>query len=560
MNLFSNRKFILIIIFILALCLRLYGLNWDQGQHLHPDERYLTMVANDIHLPATIGDYFNSATSPLNPYNYPQYTSFVYGTLPLFITKIVAVILHFDDYDHLVLVGRGLSAVFDSFNIILLFFLANKIFNKKSKFVYLPSLFYAVTVLPIQLSHFFAVDTFLNMFLLTSFTLLAYDLFPLAAITFGLASACKISAIYFVPTIILFLIKKYFDTKDLLSVLRITFYGFLLTFITIRIFQPYAFSGLFNIDSRFLNDLKTFQFYASRDGNYPPGVHWLIKTPIIFPLQNIIIIGLGLPISIMFFISTLKSLSHPKLDIKFIAYFWVFFLFIFQGSQFAHTLRYFLPIYPLIILLSFNFASPKTIKPFLIFQIIICLSFINIYSVPHSRNQASLWIYQHLPQGSTITNEYWDDPLPMYLPGYNPSQYNGTMVSPYDPDSDDKINKLMSQVNSANFLIMSSNRLWGSIPLVPQKYPLTAKFYQDLFAQKINFTKLIEINSYPGIRLPFLSQCYYFGPTNFPSVINRWFATNTQCNYPGIYFRDDTAEEAFTVYDHPKVLIFKHID
>ena len=131
------------------------------------------------------------------------------------------------------------------------------------------------------------------------------------------------------------------------------------------------------------------------------------------------------------------------------------------------------------------------------------------------------------------------------------------MISPYDPDSTGKIDQLMSQVNSANYLIMSSNRLWGSIPLVPSKYPLTAKFYQDLFAQKMGFSKLVEINSYPGFRLPFLAQCYYFGPTNFPGVVNHWFAADSQCNYPGVYFRDDTAEEAFTVYDHPKVIIFK---
>ena len=66
---------------------RLYGLNWDQSQHLHPDERFLTMVATDIRLPSSLWQYFDNAKSPLNPYNYPQYQFFVYGTFPLFLTK-----------------------------------------------------------------------------------------------------------------------------------------------------------------------------------------------------------------------------------------------------------------------------------------------------------------------------------------------------------------------------------------------------------------------------------------------------------------------------------------
>ena len=36
----------LFLVLILAFVLRIYGLNWDQGNHLHPDERFLTMVAS----------------------------------------------------------------------------------------------------------------------------------------------------------------------------------------------------------------------------------------------------------------------------------------------------------------------------------------------------------------------------------------------------------------------------------------------------------------------------------------------------------------------------------
>ena len=37
----------LTLILLVAAVLRLTGLNWDEGTHLHPDERFLTMVASE---------------------------------------------------------------------------------------------------------------------------------------------------------------------------------------------------------------------------------------------------------------------------------------------------------------------------------------------------------------------------------------------------------------------------------------------------------------------------------------------------------------------------------
>lgn len=544
----------ILIIFLFAFLLRVYGINWDQGNHLHPDERFLTMVTADIQLPTGLSQYFDTNTSPLNPENYSQYHFFIYGTFPIFLVKIIAVIFNLDNYDQIVLLGRALSALFDSFNIILLYYLSRRL--------YWPSIFYALTVLPIQLSHFYTVDTFVSTFLLATFTLLSYNLFPLAALTFGLALSSKISAIYFAPIIVLFFIKRYLKQKNIYKIIGILLFFLLITFVVFRLFQPYAFSGL-GINPIFTESLKTLKSFSDPSGWYPPSVQWMSKTPLLYSLQNIVFFGFGLPLFTLIIYSLFRSLTHFKLVLSTVSLslIWIIFLFLLQGSQFAHTMRYFLPIYPFLVLVIFlvkSKLSDNLIKIILVVQVLVVIAFMSIYSVPQSRVQASQWIYQNIPSGSNTTTEYWDDPLPLNLPGYNPDRYNNSMLPLYDPDTDEKWHKLNNILSQTNYLFMSSNRLWGSIPLVPSKYPQTSSFYQQLFDHQTDFKKVLEINSYPGYRLTFLKQCYYFGPTNFPykQTVNNWFDSGP-CVNPGIYFRDDTAEEAFTVYDHPKVLIFQ---
>lgn len=220
-------------------------------------------------------------------------------------------------------------------------------------------------------------------------------------------------------------------------------------------------------------------------------------------------------------------------------------------------MRYFLPIYPFICLIFVALLSHfKIKKPVIIFILILNLiyfiAFLSIYSRPNSRVQASNWINPNIPLTKTISNEYWDDALPL---GY--SGYQNTSLALFDPDTPEKWDKIDHSLNKIDYLIMSSNRLWATIPRLPDKYPIASEFYKNLFSGKTNFTLIKRFVSYPGFSLPFLKSCLYFGPTNYPGLKKSWFSIDKNCSCPGIYLRDDTAEEAFTVYDHPQVLIFK---
>src|SRR5512139_1035551 len=86
---------------VVGALLRLTNLNWDQFTHIHPDERFLTMVTSAMRLPDSLGQFFDSSQSPMNPYNL-GFDFFVYGTLPLFIVRVLAEFLQkFNDVAHI---------------------------------------------------------------------------------------------------------------------------------------------------------------------------------------------------------------------------------------------------------------------------------------------------------------------------------------------------------------------------------------------------------------------------------------------------------------------------
>ena len=109
----SLAPYLLVMILLIAAAFRLTGVNWDSGKRLHPDERFLTSVATDIKWPSNVDTYFDPQASPLSPYTLPNMGLWVYGTLPLWLVKGVAIILNQDSYDSIAIVGRMLSAIFD---------------------------------------------------------------------------------------------------------------------------------------------------------------------------------------------------------------------------------------------------------------------------------------------------------------------------------------------------------------------------------------------------------------------------------------------------------------
>ncbi len=168
---------ILLCILVIASFARFSWLDWDHGLHLHPDERFLTIVASSISMPDSLTNYFDAENSSLNPRNH-GHQPYVYGDLPLLLVRFVAEKLDsicasnnynfctsttgdenilWSSYDRIYIVGRVLSGVANTGTLIWIFLLSLRVFGRAEALVSVG--LGASCVFFIQQSHYFTVDS-----------------------------------------------------------------------------------------------------------------------------------------------------------------------------------------------------------------------------------------------------------------------------------------------------------------------------------------------------------------------------------------------------------------
>ncbi|MBC8496242.1 MAG: hypothetical protein H8D37_01145, partial [Chloroflexi bacterium] len=151
--------------------------------------------------------------------------------------------------------------------------------------------------------------------------------------------------------------------------------------------------------------------------------------------------------------------------------------------------------------------------------------------------------------GTAIANEStWDDGLPLRMDGYDPYggiYQGGLSFEMYWEDNEEKLARFTSTLAQADYLLITSSRQWSTTTRVPERYPLTSEYYRQLLGCPIERD---------------IEWCYNVAqPGTFEGLLGFELVEVFQSNpsLGAFDINDQFSEEAFTVYDHPKVFVFQ---
>ena len=505
----SASVLLLILVLLVAAYFRFSGLNWDENYHLHPDERFLTIVASSLQSVSDPISYLRTSESTLNPYNIGQ-TFYVYGNFPMTITRYIAeganyacsylgdldvsLCTHnFTAYDGVHLLGRFLSGLLDLLSIFFTFLIGRRLYDWRVGI--LSALLLALAVMPIQQSHFFTMDNWAaGITTMTLYTAVRastigdeskewrarwYALFGLGL---GLATASRINiaplAVMIIVGAFLWLLRNNEITPPTLASLRAlpgadvnrAIFGValaaIISIIVFRLGQPYAFTdatlaraqvladtgaepgmlgtavrSVVGLNSMWLSNMEEIQRLQAPEASFPPALQWTDRTPLLFPITNMVLYGMGLTAGIAAFLGLLWALwrivhfraewmSHA------IPVIWSLGYLLFMGTRWVKSVRYFLPIYPTLLLLAAwaliaiwdiarQSSSRRRIKKLAaagLMILVIVPSFLwantytNIYRQPITRIAASDWIFENVPSGATLLYDTSEEQQEFQLP------------------------------------------------------------------------------------------------------------------------------------------------
>lgn len=505
--------------------LRFYKLDWGDGNYFHPDEYHLVISANQIVFP-----------NQMHPHLFSYGSTTVYL---MYFTKLLIQTL-FNYKVGLFLVGRFFSASFSTLSLPIIYLIAKDVFNK-SNCALLTTLVSALTPGIIQQAHFATPESAITFWMLLSlYFTIKYLKKPkpktaaCAGVSIGLAAATKITSTLTLPGPITIFFYKFLQEKKLKNFLLITIIFLLSASAFFFLAFPYSI-----LDSQ---GLKSSMNYETAVGMGRQKVFYTRSfentIPIVFQFRKILIHAID-PVNLIlgtlgFFSMIYLLIKNHKKEIRAVYFLVIFFFssyFLFNSFLYAKWTRFIAPTFSYFAIFSTFLisnlqrvnkkAGQVLIGLSLVSAVIWSFSFFSIYTKDDVRTQATTWIQTDIPKGSYILTETGNI-AEVPLKG----NYPKLAFDFYHLDQDPTLQyQLLEELEKSEYFIIQSRRMF--MDHSRNNFPLTYNFYNQLTSGFLGFKKINEFTSFPTIPLT------------------------------SITINDESAEETWSVFDHPVIRIYK---
>ena len=548
---------------------------WDGVAMQHPDERFLVYTAYYASVPPDFRSYLTTSCPPtasvpaapsgsadrtaklspdagytpsiplacntLNPRTQDWSRVFVYGTLPTTLMRVVSTAVYGADARPLDIrnVGRTLACIAEIVAILMVYLLARALTVRPLAAV--AALLYALAPLPIQLSHFATVDAIASPWVLAALALavrlprLRWPGWLALALCIAVAAAMRITLLsLWVLVPLHWLVVRQLPTRR--QVGQALLAGSL-SLVGLWLCDPTIWNGWW-FDARWLHDVLLAGRLVNGMVDTPPTYQWSWQTPFVYPLTQMGWWGMGPLLLLAATLGWLWQSLQPRRRV-WLLWLWVTLYLLWQGAVFGMTMRYYLPVYGAACVLAMvglgRLARPwrtHCVSLLVLGTALMAVGWSGLYATEHPRIVASRWMYAQIPAGATLAVEEWDDVLPLtFSQSERPQRYTVVSLPVYDADrpakflaTDPNRRGIIDLLDQAEYVIVSSARAQAVIRAMPARFPIMERYYRALADGSLGFVPMFRAERWPHI-----------GPWQWDTR---------------------RAEEAFSVYDHPQVVIY----
>jgi hypothetical protein len=555
--------------------LRLYGLSWGAPYyHFHIDEHFVFVGADLLR-----GGMQQAALSP---------KFFMYSPLPMYLVNLLRAVYETvvaplnlnvpaDEVVYMVL-GRGISAVFGTATIPLVFFVARRVAGRTAGL--LAAALLAFATLHVRDSHFFSVDISLVFFcVLTWLAAVAIadtgrtPAYAGAGVAFGLALLCKYTALFLIPLIGIAHLCSPRTPRSLKPLGRWgawALVGLMPVVVGMLVFLALDPMVVLYFD-KFLGDFRD-QITGPLLGGQRPiyNAHFRDIQPQLFWFVNLLPWGLG-PAFAVWGVAGVVWLLTRRTRLALVAAAYPIVHYAVAGQTVTPFIRYSLPLIPGLAVagavLSANLlAHPRWRRPAQVCTVVVlattvawALAFMNVYVGPDPRLEASRELLKTVPKGAAIlvepshnippTGEYltapsfyedyvgwgcWSTPRNNGCPETTRRDYYVLHTLDvyrylYDPrpSTEEKRAYIARRVAGVDYILMDDTFMEFYAHLPDLTYRAVRDYYSDLFEGRLGFTLKRQF-------------------TRRPSLF-------------GVTIDDDPSELTFTLFDHPEIYLFERV-